>query len=201
MDAMKNKSEIITLPHPALRQPSQKVGLINQKIQSLVQKMTEQAILWEKSRDNETSVGLAAIQINQPLKVVIIRETLETGREPAFQTFINPKITKYSGPKTIKLEGCLSVPNYYANVERYEEIKIAALDLNGNPFKFKANGFLARIIQHELDHLKGITTVDRVAEDTNEKGEKFSFCRLNESGDFEIVPVEQVAATNILKND
>ncbi len=189
--------EIITLPHPALRQPSQKVGLINQEIRSLVQKMTDQAILWEKSRINETAVGLAAVQINKLLKVIIIREDLELEKEPKFQTFINPKITKYDGAKTIKLEGCLSVPDYYTNVERYEEIKVSALDLNGNPFKMKVSGLLARIIQHELDHLKGITTVDRAIEDTNEKGEKFSFCQLDEDGNFEIVLPEKIAEINI----
>ncbi|MYB39917.1 peptide deformylase [Candidatus Saccharibacteria bacterium] len=198
---MKDKLEIISLPHPALRRPSRKIGLINEEVRSLIEKMTDQAIMWESDRPNETTVGLAAVQINQLLKVVIIRENFDSDKEPVFQTLINPKITKYGGAKTIKLEGCLSVPDFYANVERYEEVRVSALDERGNPIKFKASGFLARIIQHEVDHLKGIMTVDRAVEAINDQGEKFSFCRLAESGKFEVADEAEVAASRILRND
>ena len=198
---MKDKLEIISLPHPALRRPSQKIGMINEEVRSLIQKMTDQAVMWEEGRPKETTVGLAAVQIDQLLKVIIIRENFDSDKEPIFRTLINPKITKYSGLKTVKLEGCLSVPDFYANVERYEEVKVSALDENGNPIKFKAAGFLARIIQHEVDHLKGIMTVDRAVEAVNEQGERFSFCRLAKSGEFEVADEAEVAASGILRND
>ena len=195
------KLEIITLPHESLREPSIKVGFIDAKIKKLVEKMIAQAILWEKGRPHETTVGLAAIQINQPLKVIIVRENPKSTTEQArFQPFINPKITKYSGIQSIELEGCLSVPKYYTHVERYESVKVSALDLDGQSFTLKAEGFLARVLQHELDHLKGVMTVDRAVEVTDKTGQSFAFCQLV-GKKFEIAETEKVAKSGILQND
>ena len=169
---MKDKLEIISLPHPALRQRSQKVGVINETTRALISKMIDQAIMWEKDRPNETTVGLAAVQIGQLFKVIIVREDFDSKKDPVFMALINPKITKFSGQRSAKLEGCLSVPDFYANVERYEEVRVSALSANGQPIKFRATGFLARVIQHEIDHLRGIMTVDQAVETVNERGEK-----------------------------
>ena len=198
---MEEQLEIISLPHPALRQASQKVGFINEEIKALALKMIRQGILWEKDRPHETTVGLAAVQVNRPLKIIIIRADTESKSVAHFQILINPKITKRSGARTIQLEGCLSVPQYYVNVERCEEVKVTALDINANPFIIKATGFLARIVQHELDHLKGITIVDRATEGLNEQGEKITFCRLVKSGQFEKVPIKEIIQAGILKDD
>lgn len=198
---MTDKLEIITLPHPNLRQPSQRVGFINEEISSLIGKMVNQAILWEKNRDKEQTVGLAAVQLNELLKVIIVRLNYEHSDEPDFQTLINPKIDKLSGLVSAGLEGCLSVPNYYANVERHAEVKISALNEHGTPIKLKFRGFAARVIQHEIDHLKGIMIVDRAVEGTNESNEKFTFCRLNKSGQFEIAAKEELAKRGLLEND
>lgn len=197
---MKDELEIISLPHPSLRRPSQKVGLVDGEVRSLIEKMIGQAVAWEKSRPNENTVGLAAVQINRPLKVIIVREDLNSGENPTFRTLINPRITKYAGPKTVKPEGCLSVPGFYANVERHEEVRVSALDADGNPIRFKASGFMARVIQHEIDHIKGVMTVDRAVEAVNARGEKFSFCKLTESGEFQVVSEAEVAASGILNN-
>ena len=199
---MKNL-EIITLPHQHLRQPSRKIGLIDEKIEALAEKMIEQAIQWEKGRRHENTVGLAAVQIDQPFKIIIIRKDLNNkmlASNESFQVLINPQITKYSGEKTIQIEGCLSVPKYYTNIKRYEEVRVSALDLKGNPLRFRAQGFTARIMQHEIDHLKGIMTVDRAIEGSNEKGELFTFCRLDQGGRLKIVPNSEVREAGILKD-
>lgn len=198
---MAKKLEIISLPHPSLREPSRKIKLIDEKIKNLAHKMIDQALLWEKDRPYESTVGLAAVQINQLFKIIIIQENLGAEKESSFKVLINPKVIKYGGQKSINLEGCLSVPNFYTNVERYDKIKISALDLAGNNLRFKAQGFLARILQHELDHLEGIMTVDRAVETVNQAGDKFSFCRLIKDGEFEIIDKKEVEKTGILKDE
>lgn len=184
-------SRIIVLPHPALRKPSRKIGLIDQAVRDLNQIMVEESILWEQGRPDETTVGLAAVQINRPLKIILVRKDLDPKAEPEFQTLINPKITKCGTAKSVQLEGCLSVPDCYANVERFEEIKVSALDLEGRPLKFRAAGFLARIIQHEIDHLKGLTILDKAVAHSDERGENYTFCRLKNK-QFEIIDAAEV---------
>ena len=195
------KSEIITLPHPALRQPSRKIGLIDEAIVKLAEEMIDQAIAWEKGRPHETTVGLAAVQINQPLRLIIIRHNLQDktpARTDGFHVLINPQITKYAGERKTQFEGCLSVPHYYANVERYEEVRMSALDLEGRPVRFKAAGFAARILQHELDHLKGVMTVDRAVPAVDEQGRAFAFCRLDSAGKLQNVNEKEVRKAGIL---
>ena len=191
---MPEKSQIINLPNAKLRQPSRRIGLIDQSIKDLNQLMIQQALLWESGRPSEVTVGLAAVQVDRPIKMIIIRkeEAEDASQESRFLTLINPEITKMSGPKEVALEGCLSVKDYYANVERYHKIKVKALDINGQQLRFLATGFLARIIQHELDHLKGLTIVDRAQPTTNAERQTYSFCRLTEEGKFEVVPDKEV---------
>ena len=100
-------------------------------------------------------VGLAANQVGQDLAIFVIDKKLaeENGGSDAY---INPEITEYSKDKTEMEEGCLSLPDYWASVSRAKKIKIKALDENGNKIKIKARGFLARVLQHETDHLNGV---------------------------------------------
>ena len=105
---------------------------------------------------DENGIGLAATQINVHRRVVVI-DVSEKQDNP--QVFINPEITQMDGT-TISEEGCLSVPNNYAKVERAETITVNALDENGDAFTLDADGLLAICIQHELDHLKGKLFVD-----------------------------------------
>ncbi|MBI2064607.1 MAG: peptide deformylase [Candidatus Yanofskybacteria bacterium] len=105
-------------------------------------------------------VGLAANQIGKDLSIFVIDANLaqESGVPDAY---INPEITEYAKDEAGMEEGCLSIPKYYVEIKRSKKIKIKALDENGNKIKFKAKGFLARVLQHETDHLNGLTIKNR----------------------------------------
>ncbi len=104
-------------------------------------------------------VGLAANQVGLNMQLFVIDEDIAQEHE-APSAYINPKITGYSKDTDEMEEGCLSLPEYYTTVERPKKIMIKALDESGKKFKFKAKGFLARILQHEYDHLQGILIND-----------------------------------------
>ena len=105
-------------------------------------------------------VGLAANQIGKDLSIFVIDANLaqDSGVPDAY---INPEITEYAKDEDSLEEGCLSIPKYYVEIKRYKKIKIKALDENGNKIKLKAKGFLARVLQHETDHLNGLTIKNR----------------------------------------
>jgi len=105
-------------------------------------------------------VGLAANQIGKNLSIFVIDTNLaeENGVPDAY---INPEITEYAKDTDEMEEGCLSIPNYYLGLKRSKKIKIKAFDENGNKIKLKAKGFLARVFQHETDHLNGLTIKSR----------------------------------------
>ncbi|MEM6997694.1 MAG: peptide deformylase [Patescibacteria group bacterium] len=189
---MSKKSEIITLPHPSLRTASRKVGLIDQEILDVVDTMITQTLAWEQAREHEVAVALAAVQIDKPWKIVVIREDFDDKSNQEFVVLINPEITKYGGKVNEVYQGCLSVKDYYVKVPRHSMVKIKALNIHGQEIRFKAEGFLAEVLQHEVDHIKGITIVDRA---TDEK----SFKRLNgPSGKLEKVDYEEIIDAGIL---
>ncbi len=188
---MVNNLKIITLPHGALRKPSRKVGTVNQEILDLVQVMKDQSLAWEDSREHEITVGLAAVQINEPWRVIIVREDFEDSKNKNFVTLINPEITKYEGKQIERIDGCLSVKDYYVKVSRYSRVKIRALDESGREVRATLEGFAAEVLQHEIDHIKGITIVDR-AVDQN------SFYKLGSKGKYEEVDYSEIQAANIL---
>lgn len=105
-------------------------------------------------------VGLAANQVGSDLSIFVIDQELAKTNNVS-DAFINPEITEYSKEEDEMEEGCLSIPEYYAPIKRAKKIKIKALDENGNKIKFKARGFLARVLQHETDHLNGIVIRDK----------------------------------------
>jgi len=108
-------------------------------------------------------VGLAANQVGKDLSIFVLDKNLaEENNVP--DAFINPEITEYSKEGNETEEGCLSIPNYWAPIKRAKKIKIKFVDENGNKKKLKARGFLARVLQHETDHLNGITIKNRAAE-------------------------------------
>ncbi len=102
-------------------------------------------------------VGLAASQVDQHIQLVVI-DTSDSQKE--LMVFINPEIIWVSEEKTVYDEGCLSVPGIYDGVERPSEVRVRALDVDGNAFELEAQGLLAVCIQHEIDHLKGIVFVE-----------------------------------------
>lgn len=173
------KEDIITLPNTHLRQRSKKVHVVTDEVQSLIKDMVDASLDWEDARPHEISAALAAIQIDQPFRVVIIRSDFEDKNTREFTTLINPEIVKYEGKIVADYEGCLSVKEVYGKVPRHTKIRVRALDTNGKPVRFKAEGFLARVIQHEIDHTNGILFVDHIQHD------KDAFYRLDEKGELQ----------------
>jgi len=156
------QTDLITLPNKHLRQPSKKVGYIDEAIHKLVERMEAVTLDWEASREHEVGVALAAIQIDEPLRIVVIRNDFDNKKDRTFRTIINPVITKYEGELTDDFEGCLSVKNLYGKVPRYSKVRVKALDLTGKEVRFSAEGFLARVFQHEIDHTNGKLFVDHI---------------------------------------
>lgn len=141
--------EILVYPDPRLRRQAVAVAEVDEEIRRLVDDMAE-------TMYHAPGIGLAAIQVNVPKRVIVI-DISEDRRD--LRVFINPKITHRVGEQQIE-EGCLSVPGVYAPVSRSEEITVRALDRNGDPFELTAHGLLAVCIQHEIDHLDGKVFVD-----------------------------------------
>lgn len=131
-----------------LRQRSLPVKHINADVRSLIEQMKE------VMRKNN-GVGLAAIQVGEPMRII----TCEIDNK--FYSFINPEIIKSFPETSIMEEGCLSLPNIYGEVERPKKIILKAVNFNGKKIKMKAFGLLARVIQHEIDHLDGVLFIDK----------------------------------------
>lgn len=159
------KEDIITLPHPHLRQKSKKIHVIDDETIKLVEDMTAAALDWEASRPHEISAALAAVQIDRLDRVVIVRGDFDDKSVPEFTALINPEIVKYEGAIVDDYEGCLSVSKVYGKVPRHTKIRVKAVDLEGNEVRFKAEGFLARVIQHEIDHTNGVVFIDHIEDD------------------------------------
>lgn len=140
------KEDIITLPNSHLREKSQRIHVIDDAVKQLAHNMTSAALDWEDSRPHEISAALAAIQIDELKRVVIIRSDFENKETRDFTVLINPEIVKYEGEIKSDYEGCLSVRDIYGNVPRYTKIRVKALSIDGNEIRFKADGFLARVI-------------------------------------------------------
>lgn len=173
------KENIITLPNAHLRVKSAKVHVITDDTIQLIQDMTSASLDWEDSRPHEISAALAAVQIDQLERVVIVRNEFEDKATRDFTALINPQIVKYEGDIVNDYEGCLSVRQIYGKVPRYSKVRVKALDLNGNEVRFKAEGFLARVIQHEIDHTNGIVFIDHIRDTTD------AFYMLDEKGEFQ----------------
>jgi peptide deformylase len=156
------KDDIIALPNPHLRQKSKRVGIITDEIRQIVEDMQGATIDWDQSRDHEVGVALAAVQIDRLYKIVVVRNNFDDKDDHSFTVFINPEITKGEGTLVEDFEGCLSVKNIYGKVPRYPKVKVKAMDINGKGFRVTAEGFLARIFQHEIDHTNGLVFIDHI---------------------------------------
>ncbi len=186
------KDDIIALPNPHLRQKSQRVGVITDQIKRIVADMEAATVDWDKSRDHEVGVALAAIQIDQLYKIVVVRNNYDNKDDYTFTVFINPEITKLEGEIVADFEGCLSVPNIYGKVPRYTKVKVKAKDLNGKDFRVTAEHFLARIFQHEIDHTNGVVFIDHI-KDSHE-----AFYALDEAGKLQPLDYQDVEKNPIL---
>lgn len=184
------KESIITLPNQHLRQRSQKAPEINDEVRELIKNMTDASLDWEDSRPHEISAALAAVQIDVLQRVVIIRNNFEDKTDREFTALINPEIVKYEGDIVAEHEGCLSVSDVYGNVPRHTKIRVRALNIDGDEIRFKADGFLARVIQHEIDHTNGIVFVDHI------RDQKEAFYTLDEKGELQPLNYEESIENN-----
>lgn len=173
------KDDIISLPNHHLREKSAKIHVITDEIQKLSDDMIAAALDWEDSRPHEISAALAAIQVDKLERVVIVRADFDQKSTREFMTLINPEIVKYEGEIVADYEGCLSVKHIYGKVPRHSKVRVKALDLEGNEIRFKAEGFLARVIQHEIDHTNGIVFIDHIKDD------KKAFYTLDDKGELQ----------------
>ncbi len=148
--------EIITLGHPTLRQKARKVTKFGPELQQLIDDMVE-------TMRAAPGVGLAAPQINIPERIIVVELPAdeEEGLPAELYTFVNPEIVKMSRESEKGEEGCLSIPGYIGEVERSVELVVRGQDAFGKPQRVKAQDYLARIFQHEIDHLDGVLFIDK----------------------------------------
>ncbi len=184
------KKDIIALPNPNLRMRSKKIGIVSKEVRDLADNMIAATIDWENSREHELGVALAAVQVNKLLRLVVVRNDFDNKDDRSFQVFVNPEITKYEGKEVEDLEGCLSVPDIYGKVKRFEKIRLKAMSLEGKLIRMNLEGFIARILQHEVDHTNGLVFIDHI------KDNKEAFFKLNKEGELESLDYEK----NIGKN-
>lgn len=173
------KEDIITLPNPHLRQKSERVFEVTDEVRNLIADMIDAAVDWEHSRPHEISAALAAIQVDKLVRVIIVRSDFDDKDNESFTALINPEIVKYEGEQIYDYEGCLSVSNVYGYVPRYSKVRVKALNIDGDEVRFKADGFLARVLQHEIDHTHGIVFIDHI------KNDEDSFFTLDEKGELQ----------------
>ncbi len=146
--------DILIYPEKRLRKKSQTVEKINKKIQKLLDDLAD-------TMYNAPGVGLAAPQIGENVRVLVVDISTKE-EEKSLMELINPAITDSSGTQKSE-EGCLSVPGFYGNITRRKKITVEAVNRDGEKFKIEAEDILARVLQHEIDHLDGILFFDKMA--------------------------------------
>ena len=148
--------EIIKIPDKRLRQVSEPVKKVDASIRKLVDDMFE-------TMYDAPGIGLAAIQVAQPLRLItmdLAKRDEDGESQPRPRVFINPEVISSSEETSVYEEGCLSIPEYYEEVERPAQVRIRYTDLDGKVHEEDADGLFATCIQHEIDHLNGVLFVD-----------------------------------------
>jgi peptide deformylase len=151
--------EIVTTPDPILRQHARKVRTVTKEIQTLMDDMVETMRV-------APGVGLAAPQVGISQRVIVVEyaepndDPEAPPQTPKLYAVANPEIVRHSSDTEFGNEGCLSIPGYIGEVERYSSVTVKGLNRHGEPFRLKAKGWLARIFQHEINHLDGILYID-----------------------------------------
>ena len=146
---------LIILPDPLLRQQSKPVEMVDSEIQRLADDMLE-------TMYDAPGIGLAAIQIGVARRMLVI-DLSRDDEENKPQVFINPEILKVSDEVSTYEEGCLSIPDYYAEVERPASLTVGYVDRDGKQQTIEADGLLATCLQHEIDHLNGVLFIDHIS--------------------------------------
>jgi len=155
--------EVIIEGHPVLRRRARRVRRFGQKLQDLVADMFE-------TMRTYGGVGLAAPQVGVSERVIVVEIPEDMEDEPdagVTLALVNPEVVKARGEQ-VGQEGCLSVPGFYGQVKRAAQVTVKGHDLGGREVRRKASGFLARVLQHEIDHLEGVLFLDKVEEGTLE---------------------------------
>jgi peptide deformylase len=147
--------QIVTYPHPILRHASQPVRRVDAELRRIVGEMFE--LMYAAK-----GVGLAANQVDLPLRLFVVNEKADPGAKNLERVFINPVLSRRKGLAEGE-EGCLSLPGLYGEVARAEKIFVHAYDLAGNEIKEEVGDMLARVVQHETDHLDGVLFIDRLS--------------------------------------
>ena len=153
--------EIVVYDDPRLRQKSRRVKRVTPALHSLVDDMLE-------AMHEARGIGLAAVQVGVPERVIVVQlPEPEEGQEPnpgAGRLFvvINPELARKSREQEEGVEGCLSVPGLVGHVDRHRTVTVKGLDLSGRRMRVKAEGLLARVLQHEIDHCRGVLFIDRI---------------------------------------
>lgn len=155
---------IVTLPEPVLYRKARTVKKFDKDLQTLIDDMID-------TMRDAPGVGLAAPQVGISERLIVVEYADEPEEEsedeepkevkPKLYVMINPEIVKTSEEKVMGIEGCLSIPGLVGEVERFEEIQLKGLNRRGQPMKVKAKGWLARIFQHEVDHINGVVFTQR----------------------------------------
>jgi peptide deformylase len=146
---------LIILPDPKLRLVSKPVERVDDELRKFAGDMLE-------TMYDAPGIGLAAIQVGEPIRMLVV-DLAKEGEPKAPQIFINPEIVERSDDRSLYEEGCLSIPDYYAEVERPAKIRVKYIDLDGKPQEIEADGVLATCLQHEIDHLNGVLFIDHIS--------------------------------------
>jgi peptide deformylase len=146
---------LIILPDPVLRQVSKPVEKVDANLRKFVGDMLD-------TMYDAPGIGLAAIQVGEPRRVIVI-DLAKEGEDPQPQVFINPEILETAEERATYEEGCLSIPDYYAEVERPSSVRASYLDREGKRQEILAEGLLATCLQHEIDHLNGVLFIDHIS--------------------------------------
>lgn len=182
--------EIITTPDPRLRQKSSKVNHITDETQEIIADMVRLSLEWEKQHPYELSAAMAAPQMGVNQRIIIVRDDFDDKKNNTFTALINPEVIKTDGKIVKEHEGCLSVPEIYGLVGRPHKVKIKAKLADGTDVRLKADGYLARTLMHEIDHLDGILFIDHIRDD------KDAFYRLDDKGDLQPVDYDTEIKNN-----
>ena len=146
---------LIILPDPILRQLSKPVERVDDALRKLADDMLE-------TMYDAPGIGLAAIQIGEPLRMLVI-DLAKEDETPAPHVFINPEVLESVDQRSVYEEGCLSIPDYYAEVERPAAVRVKYLDRDGKLAEIEAEGLMATCLQHEIDHLNGVLFIDHIS--------------------------------------
>lgn len=146
---------LVLLPDPILREVSNPVVDIDDRLKKFADDMLE-------TMYDAPGVGLAAIQVGEPIRLLVV-DTAKDDQPKNPRVFINPEIVATGDEASVYEEGCLSIPDYYADVERPKTVTVKSLDREGKEQVTEADGLLATVLQHEIDHLNGVLFIDHIS--------------------------------------